>query len=219
MRKTLAIFFSFFNLIGFADECCEEPYVHRFIANFYLYAHHERNYNYTFPLLGVGYSLEKYDGIELQIAINAGFKSNSSFIYDYILLGYNIPTCNDIIFCPMISFENTDHFFKNHSRRDITFIRNRFLFGLKLEKIVGNSVKFSLAPQLFKDFEACAHFFKDNSNFWGKRFHYPFGIKANGLLEYFASSRVDVVLGAFYLETFNNAYKEFGGNIGLAWNF
>lgn len=198
---------------------CEYPYIHTVKPLFTIYGHDERNYNFLFPLIGLEYSFHKFNGIDLELSLSAGFKEKAAFIYDYAILGYNIPTSCEFIFTPFASFENTDHFFKNNSRRDITFIRNRFLIGLKLQKIMGNFFRFSLSPQLFKDFDVVAYFFRDSHNFWGKRYDYPVGYKANGLIEYCTRWAMEIAFGGFYLETFKRNYKEYGGSLGIAWNF
>jgi hypothetical protein len=199
--------------------CCDYPYIHTIKPLFTIYGHHEHNYNFIFPLIGLEYSFHKYDGIDLELSLSAGFKNQAAFIYDYAILGYSIPTSCTFLFRPFLSFENMDHFFKNNSKRDITFIRNRFLIGLKMQKIMGNIFRISISPQLFKDFDVCAYFFRDSHNFWGKRYDYPIGYKANGIIEYCTAWTMDVIVGAFYLETFKRNYKEYGGSLGLAWNF
>lgn len=198
---------------------CNNLYTHRFLMNFYSYSHSEPNYVYTFPILGIRYSVQNSDSLNFNTAINVGMKKKESFLYNYVDLGYSIEAQDNFYFLPFLRFENFDHYLKNENHKDVTAIRNRVLFGLGIQKVFGDLWRLSLNPQLFKDLGFSLFFHRDSNVFWGRTFHYSLGYKTVIAIEYFTSHMIDILVEGFYLETFQRSYKEYGGAVAITWEF
>lgn len=222
LNWTVALFISFCLLIDTLscnETCIEDPYIHSFGTDLWLYAHDQDNYSYFFPLLGLTYNLRKYEGINLEASVNVGIKNNQTFIYDYIFLGYTLRGKEWIYFCPFLKFENFDHYLKNSHKNHVTIVRNRFLFGVNVDKYFSDLWKIGVNPQLFKDLGMTVFFHREDNTFWGRTFHYSFGYKAEFVIEYFTKYMIDLIFSGFYLETFQRNYQEYGGAAAILWEF
>lgn len=194
------------------------PSHHEIKPQFHFLRHSETNYRYSKFLGGVEYKYFKAEGPNFSAFMGYSHTDHKSYFSADWKFSYVFQYDDFLNIYPIIGFGNSSHFAATPQGNDYQIFCSKLNTGVGATYFWNTLLSADLTLSYFKDVASSVIVYKGD-DFWGKRYHSPYGLKAALELKFPNIMSKDIVVGGFYAQTIKKGYREYGLNTAVVFAF
>jgi len=206
------------SLLAIAEPYGFVPQHHEIKPQFRVLRHNENNYKYTKVIGGIEYKYFQAEGPNFNAFMGYSHTDHKTYFAADWDLSYIFNYSDYINIYPIVGFGNSSHFSSRNNGSDYHIFCSKFNGGVGSTFFFSDLISADVSLHYFKDISSTVILYKGN-DFWGKRYHSPYGLRAAMELKFPNVMSKDIVVGGFYAQTIKDAYKEYGLNIAVVFAF